>query len=602
MSILKNRIILVICALSFGFTLKGSTLPELEIDNIPLWDTINGPDNSKWYYTSDEGCIFTFYDNGFNEVGRVCLPASELKNTVCNQVMSNFISVDGNPLIIINSANGSTDENVIYTSGIYEICPDLIKDGFDEPLFSSGGKCVNVALLQNSSEEPTYFVTFDLQANERKYLNGFIIQGHDFVTYTLSQEKGFARFFEYEIEKDYQVMDTYLNDSFMTKQVDGNLYLIYSKYEKPLLSNNTSDSKDISQTPDNNFIIEIYKTSGGQPVVSSISKIPVRFSQQTFYKYVSYSIGKFAGEMDVDMSFNATPSSPLFIINKRYWNEGMPDVSYYDAALYDSNGKELRQIIKDYNLVKIDDSIKNEEPLMMLFDWHDGIGPQIEFRQLYSGVSVFKLDVNNNQDPIDYSDYAIVRNEDGSLNFVFQMTHMTQNTEHDCMARIGWFATPGTLDHIDTVNLGKSVEACSVFLSPEILNAALFDNDHQIGYPVKLLKTFDSKTQDEIIIANEDGAVYAKFTEADGRGKPAFLSILEGETNLLLVAYKTDNFLYNVDIYTLPLSSENNTNEIMNVIDLIHYPNCLFDLMGRKVTSPQPGSVYIRNGKKFILK
>lgn len=28
----------------------------------------------------------------------------------------------------------------------------------------------------------------------------------------------------------------------------------------------------------------------------------------------------------------------------------------------------------------------------------------------------------------------------------------------------------------------------------------------------------------------------------------------------------------------------------------------LFDLMGREVTSPQPGSVYIRNGKKFILK
>lgn len=30
--------------------------------------------------------------------------------------------------------------------------------------------------------------------------------------------------------------------------------------------------------------------------------------------------------------------------------------------------------------------------------------------------------------------------------------------------------------------------------------------------------------------------------------------------------------------------------------------NAIYDLLGRRVTNPLPGTIYIRNGKKFVLK
>ncbi|MDE6410194.1 MAG: hypothetical protein K2K81_08145 [Muribaculaceae bacterium] len=64
---------------------------------------------------------------------------------------------------------------------------------------------------------------------------------------------------------------------------------------------------------------------------------------------------------------------------------------------------------------------------------------------------------------------------------------------------------------------------------------------------------------------------------------------------LILECYKKDQLLYNLEDYT-KLSS-------VNEYKTFYLNNsCIFDLHGREVSNPLPGSIYIRNGKKFVEK
>lgn len=587
---------------------------ELSFKNVPKWDYLNGPDGSSWFYTVDyeyedvyfneyytehlvREFTFTIYDSGFNIVGTIhdklrftddeagfkgpdgTLYVRDMGLILDPQVTCNFFNSDDKYEIMVLHARNTVSYTNHYFYSVYQIDGAKDEEGYDTCIATMEGRCADSFNFKDGSGKENFYYTFvtdpviDWSVNDPNYVDKLNNLKYHLTTYTKSvSAEGPQKFFEYDVYSTRVPGDTTDGIYFMNKQFGNTLYFVYSQYEKPCFVDPRGGALDESQTPDNSFVIEVYKTTGATPEKLSETKISmeeIKSDEQLMYSF--YSIGAVAWRNDIDMSVFGSPEAPAFIVKHDVVAAASIEdvVSSYD--IYDNSGKYVKTIAKGSDALSIIDYIDTPAPMAVLATFNDKEDYDINFINLYSGEKYTTISRANNGDPVYINSFCVKPDGDG-YKYIFEMQYNEQDDDGNYLARVGYFNNDGKLDHIDIINMGQDIQASMVNMFNDSLNPTLYDSDENMEYAVLVKRTvgITGTTRNEFLVIDDNGDLYAKFSADDRKGDPLEFTILPGNINRLMMVYEGNDFHYNVDLYDLPFLENEKLNGIDNVVDTIN--------------------------------
>ena len=625
---------------------------DLSFEKLPDWDYILGPNGENWFYIAQYEYVdvvfneyytehlkraftMTIYDEGFNVVGTIkdkihfvegegwegpkdengnsTWYGRDMESTIDPQITRNFFNTDDKLEVMVFHAMNTPRYVNHYYYDVYQIDGAKDDEGNDVSIANFEGRCVESFRYDDGTGAENYFLTFvldpvvDWPLDDPNALEKLHQSFFDLTTYSkATSEEGPQVFKKYKIYNTHVPGDT--NDCiyFMTKQEGDAMYMIYSQYEKPCLIDPRGGAIDERQTPDNNLVIDVYKSvKGSEPVASSLTKIPVEIVESDEHlMYSFYSIGSLAFTKDVDMRVNGTPDAPAYIVTHIVVAASNLDAPGTSIDLYDAAGKKIRTITQGDGLVVLD-YLNGNEPLAVTLTINELNDYIFNFTDLYSGKVRAQISQTNGGDPLFANSFSVLQDGD-KFKYVFEMIYLEEDDDYNAISRVAWFDNEGNLDHIDKINMGQGVQQSMVNIYPECLNPKLYDDDDNMEYAVLVKRTQpNGTTRNEFMVVDDDGSVYALFSKDDGKGDPSLFTILPGATNRLMMIYQDDNFKYNVDLFDLPFLPDQKLSGIENIESAgSDAPAVYYDLQGRKVSNPERGIYLKKTGSKVekILK
>ena len=597
--------------------------PELSFKTLPNYDYMIGPDGSMWFYVVEyeyedivfseyytehlkRAFTFTIFDNHFNKVGVVhdkirfaedeawqgpndangnpTWFGRDMESTLHPQVTRNFFNTDDKlEIMVFHAMNTPSYVNHYYYS-VYQIDGAKDEDGNDLPVIDKiEGRCLDAINYDDGSGQENYVITFaldpvvDWPLDDPKALEKLHASYFDLYTYTkATDDKGPKMVYNKHIGNTHIPGDTTDGMYFITKQEGGNLYFIYSQYEKPCFVDPRGGAIDESQTPDNNLMIEVYKFENGVPALQNTVHIPVeeiKSDEQLMYSF--YSIGSVAWKDDIDMKVNGSTAEPAFIVNHEIVAAANLEggVSSYD--LYNSKAEKIRTVALASEGLMIVNNVKSEEPIALLAQLtEDGQSVDLVFRKFYSGEVIGTMSQKNNGDPVFVNSFAMFndgKDENGldKFKYAFEMQYMEEADNGDQLVRVAWFDNNLQQQRVDRINVGQGVQAFLVNMDPNGLTPDTYDADENMEYAVLVKRTNPATgtTRNEFIVVDDDGSRYARFDATEGKGDPVEFTVLPGDTKRLMMVYQDDNFKFNVDLYDLPFLEKDHLDGVENIVD-----------------------------------
>lgn len=564
--------------------------PTVSFEKIPSFASLEAPDGSVWFYTSKfkteeratipefpdytedvvSSFTFTIYDAAFHEVGTISDKIDYLPNETRNVLIEidptltcNFFNADDKIELMVYITNNTVEfvNNAYYN--VYSLGGEKDDDGYDVPVTTFTGRLIDVVNVADKPGEEKFYFTFleeaiDLDADYETYVDFLNAYVYRLSTFTKNVDgTGIKKIYEKDIYCTRIPGDTTDGIYFISKPHKGDLYLVYSQYEKPFfISPIGMDNEE--QTPDNALTIEVVSLAGDEPRQVSFTSIPVpdnRRPDALIYTYLS--IGSVAWTHDVDMTVNGTPEAPAFIVALDIQNAAQYDdllSSSYDV--YGADGKHIKNLAVDtYGMILFSADSNDAQPqIMFIYDKHNG-SYDFRFANLYGGDVLFNIDQANGGDPIS-ARCDRVRQADGSFKYAFEMTYYEKDETDNEFIRVAWFNGDGTFDRIDRIKVGKDVMAAQVNMAGSVLNPTLFDDDDKMEYAVLIKRSAGASILDEFVIVNDNNEWYARFSDEDGKGSLYTLGIVFGaEANQLMVIYHNYYSSYNIDLYDLPFDN-----------------------------------------------
>ena len=616
-------------------SVEGTQEPLLSFSNLPNYDYLEGPDGSTWFFTTYidadyiehneywteeviKGFTFTFYDQYFNEVGsvkdKIRIVGDE---TGCRAVApdptisARFFNNDDKIEVMVFFAMNTARYVNNYYYNVYSIGGEKDAEGNDVPVKVMKGRCVDAINIGGTGDAENFYFTFvddpvyDASQIEKgkevEYLNNMTF---DLTTYKKAEgEDGPVKVMEKSIYMTRVPGDTTDGIYMITKKVGNDLYHIYSQYDNPYFIDPRGGAENEAMTPDNALLIECYKITGDEPVMTSTTLIPVEeYFMEDYLTYSFYSIGSVSWSNDVDMSVYGEPGKPAYIVSRSFVKAATLDdvLSSYD--IFDNDGEIVKNLADDVENLSVLGSV-NGDPLVLFIKVIDE-QYYFQFGTLYGGDVLTTISQFNEGDPI-ISNCAVVNNADGSRNYVFEMATYDVDNDDNVYLRVAWFDEDGNLDHIDSVNLHKDIQYATVNLTPFVLDPYLYDDDPEMEYAVLVKRSHGSTARNEFVVVDHDGEDYALFSADEGKGDPYNFTVLPGEHKRLMMVYN-NNYKYNVDIYDLPFTGKAGGAAGVDMIgasDVNNGETVIYNLQGVRVNSDslQPG-IYIVNGKKVAIR
>lgn len=572
----------------------ATTEPTKVFDQLTSYDFLEVPDGTTWFYTSEYdieykevsewyteenivGYTFTIYNSSFQEVGKikdkVTLGDGETKvaHAVLDPAVSaKFFNTDDKYEVMVYIAMNTSEDfgyKVHYYNKVYSIGGEKDADGNDICIATMPGRCVDVFNAAADAATENCFYTFveDIAPNpddfgSDQYLD-YINAAKTQVTVYSKTEGGAepTAIFEKDVYMTRYPGDTTDGIYYITKNVNGTPYFIFSQYEKPYFVDPTGFASDESATEDNSLLIEVYSYNNGiQPV--STTKIPVEIVKvEGELNYVFYSIGSVAWKDDIDMSVNGTPQAPAFLVARDFTKASNLEEVSSSYDIYGNDGKLVRNLAVNTDGIFVLGAIEGLQPQALFVNIDNNDQYTFNFVDLYSGEKVLSqpyLLNNNPDDQLTASCQRVVVDDFGTYQYAFEMLYDEQDADGNDIKRIAWINKDGSLNRIDKINMGKDVMAAAVNMYANCLSPYLYDTDDAMEYAVLVKRaTGDGTTKNEFLVTDDNGEWYAHFSEADGKGSPMVFTILPGtDINRLQMVYFTDDNTYHIDIYDLPFS------------------------------------------------
>lgn len=601
--------------------------PDISFANLPHYDYLEGPDGSTWFYTAEydietvehseywvedliQAFTFTIYDNEFNVVGTVTdsihLAPGETRarEVVLDPAVSaHFFNTDDNIEVMVFYAMNTDIFVNNYYYKVYSVGGEKDAYGNDVSLATIDGRCIDATNASTVPGEEDFYYTFvsDPVLNEDdiskypsyvEYLNS---RTYDLATFRKATDStGPVEIFHKGIYATRIPGDTTDGVYFISKVIDGKLYLIYSQYEKPYFVDPTGGALDESATPDNSFVIEVFSTTGGEPSLVSTTKIPVEIlSTSTQLIYSFYSIGSVAWSNDIDMTVNGTPDAPAFLVARDNANAATLEDFSSSYDLYANDGTLIKNLATDTESLVVFRNHDGEQPQVMFIKADQNGAYTFSFANLYSAETLFSIDQQNGDDPLTAS-CDRVRKADGSYMYVFELAEYFFTMDGKQYVRVAWFNDKGELDHIDNIDMGVNVQYATVNIAADVLNPYLYDDDDAMEYAILVKRTYGNTTRNEFVIVDDDGTPIITFSDDDRKGAPFLFTILPGETNRLMMVYN-DYSNFNVDLYELPFSQKEDAVESVVTDPTDSADAVYYNLNGVRVRGNNlPAGLYIK--------
>ncbi len=521
---------------------------------------------SSIYYTKWNFKTFklTVYDGKFNIVGYIHGDIEFPENAYrCNvvfvdtQVTSTFFNVNSSDYEVIMSFNFNPDETKYYYgakqySQAYTLQTTMPEEP-QEYLFRSPGTPTSV-ISDSSSTSESYVLSFTYTTtwtNESALNDKSTIYVYKPVSWGKKEPELIAK-----QTSSYTPGDG-MNEPnpFFIVAHNGTVYSVSTYYEKPLFDYSGDEPV---MTPDNHFIIELYKPTASNPIVSDdpdnkpvpYKTVSIPMDSKTSdgkYTWRSYALGNFLGESDVTWDFSDPNGDPCFIMTVLDSNVQEESACFYQV--FDING----------NMVKEFGTASNS---YVVFPAADGMSKQIGFEVLNEDGSTVtqlvdwpSLEVKGEipalfeYDGNIYTQSSVpsrVLGEGETLYAANAVPSMGDGESAFCY--IAYFRANGDLHHMDILHLPENTAKAYAYVVPEVMDPYLFNTDSKNEYLIWLYSWKDGNKVGanlSLCVVDNEGTIIARRDLPEGHSEEtAYVSNCPDKKFIVLTwrdASKRDN-------------------------------------------------------------
>lgn len=304
-----------------------------------------------------------------------------------------------------------------------------------------------------------------------------------------------------------------VNDNVLPLVMNNNgntLYLATWRYEKTFFENPDDPTND-TMSPDNNFIIQLYKGTSTDLTMVKETKIPVTPPSGEF-NWRSYGLGMFLGAGDLSFDFG-TGSLPAYIVSV-VDSDILENQSTY-FAVYDTDGKQ----IKTFGLNNAGFTGMSEvkgQPMQICFDMASAATGETglvmcDYPSFNEAGFIPKLFENEG----DIWSLGAVPDRVMTAEGIRYMAPIqpANGGEAARIKNIGWFKPDGTLERVDRLEFQGKVAKVNSFLSGAVMDPYLFNSDKKqefIHWVYTYKSDSDSDTTTDLVVTDNKGNVLAQ--------------------------------------------------------------------------------------------
>lgn len=565
-----------------GFIVPDVTEEAGYYQSINTVGTLIGPDNTDWfyvlepetkvlvkneYYTQYDYIGFTIkvYDDHMNFMGQAKGSIEHPKGaklcqsiTVGPQVTRSFFNTNSTDCELMIIANFNPEKGTGYKQQTYVF--SLQKDEASETpcLITIPGSYV-VAKNASTNISENYWIAFfeestwEIDADKEPKFTFYRRAEYG----TSAQYVGELPFNELLTASD-GVSDGVLPLAVASK---GNtIYFASWHFEKPFFEDPDDPNND-NLTPDNNFMIDLYKGSYSGLELVKTTKVPMTLPEGEF-NLRSYSMGNFLGAGDLTFDFS-TGDFPAYIVSVVDSSiQGDNTNSYY--AVYDTDGNVLKTFGNNNSGFGGMSDLPGL-PVQYCFDMKSSVTGEnglvlVDYPSMNEVGFLNKLFVY--EDDI----WQLGGNPDRLMtsNGVLYVAPILPSNGAAAarLQYIGYFKADGTLDHVDRVEIpGSSVAKVLTFIEGPAVNPYLFNTSKTTEYlhwVYRYKGNSDSDTTLEMVVTDDKGNILTSRMMPDNIKLP-FCTLCNVEKDpCLAVSYslsiKGADDISVLDIIKLPLN------------------------------------------------
>lgn len=359
--------------------------------------------------------------------------------------------------------------------------------------------------------------------------------------------------------------------------VHGNdVYSVHSYYEYPWLDDSSDDNPVMR--PDNNFIIELYKPTAKNPIISDMTdpnvEKPTPYKTVTIpcsnpddpdtYQWREYALGNFSGHSDVTWDFSEGGDDPCFIITIVDSNHLDESIATYEVWTID--GKRIKTFGKDSGLYvrfpsteglseQFGFDIVNEDGtnVTQLVNWPSlEVVGELPILFEYEG-NIFSLT----------SVPSRVVTKDGVL---YGANVMPSMGEENTGGYIAYFTMDGELHHMDKLRLPENTAKAYAYIDPTVIDPYIFNTDEKQEYLMWLYTwkgenpSGDAQVGTDLALAvvDNNGSLLCKYSLTDGHSRENAFVSNNPDTPMIVVTWRDASLKENpdqIDFINLPLNS-----------------------------------------------
>ncbi|MDE7350952.1 MAG: hypothetical protein K2N25_07785, partial [Muribaculaceae bacterium] len=544
-----------------------------------VFEYLTAPDGTIWYavthYDTEEikheyytehkkkGFTMTFYDNKFNEIGKV-RDKIELQEgeTACaqislsSQITQKYFNYDSNYEVMV-SYFMNTPEYVTKSRTVGYAITQLGDDEFSVPIATIPGYPVDEVNCARDRWSEEFYFTFLVEesGNPDDYDNLIDYLGTNWQILTT-----YGKYLNQVMEKKIRLLDLpgdqMTSPMLVCNNVDGHLVITYAQYEKSFFENPAGESDNENVTADNHLIIETYRMNDAYPsemeLLSTTKIETVQHTENPDVYCTFYGIGNLMWEKDVDFEHYTSDGRPAYIVSVDdclYRDDEHYTSGYY---VYDADGNRIRTIAENtYDFVKMSD-ISGFEPQVMFI--HMGDDMNFEFVDLYSCMTVTTIDQM-------FKGYALTTSLDrvvdgDSYIYATALSAGIPLDDTHLAAPVCWFDSNGDFVRLDLIPTGEGVELAQIYMAAAGLQPFTFNTDNNIEYMLLVKRNIPGQAalREELLIASTEKGVLHTFTDDEVKGAIRSVMLMPGSNPELLLVYLNENDKYTADAFPLPFS------------------------------------------------
>ena len=521
-----------------------------ELDSVPLWGYLTGPDKSDWLWAETvekegynyKSATITVYDNHQDEAGRITVNVAP--GVTVNQiepfgmVTSKFFDRDASNMelpIYVHAIDNSY--NSIDSIFVYRLNGDIVNKykGYAVDMLDASPNSWNTYQRLIITHEDTVGT-----GDNARIMNKVDVYKQP----SWGQDKP-------------QLEHTFILDPELTNYSDGpyltavnmedGVKYVTAHYAKPFMKGYDEETWEPIVNPDNHFIIDVYNQN-----YDSIAhlELPLEAPSNSLYRFAAFGLfpsdnltkGMFSGDDDLNA------------IVTFYDYQTATDDYVYTYQAFNSKGECIKTLANQVNMaIKMAD-IEGQHKQYCFLETVDGAQrlrtvdlPECNDIAIFpSTIGDFHISTNIERypDPQKGYEYAIGNNAGLS------------DSQGNVIGQIGWWTKEGTLDRTVNFNMGTNAEfftpnISSIALNPYLVNT---NEEHEYMYLARIKRENSNVKDAHMVITDGEGNALKTIVGDDSIGAIKSVNLMNTQTSepTMMVAYEDKKDNYRLSFYALP--------------------------------------------------